>query len=660
MRIHHLPRYVALAALLLCQCAMAAEPPPSAESFFKDPKIADVAISPKGGYVSVLTRAADGGYLVAVIDTADPSKVTIAASSKTGKIEDIHWINENRLGFTLKQYSLEFVGNWDEFAADRDGKNQTHLISGDWRHQQTELGTHMKSRVLQADFAYFGPTDDGSDDIIVEHYAFDPVKHGVETTHLYRLNSRTGQLNGPLTLRQPPKVRRWLLGADGVPRVATTHDKGRCAVHYLAPGSEQWQEISNEPCYEQPFAPVMLDSAGALWVTAGHHGFSALTTFDVKTKQLAKEPLVSVEGFDFAGNLESIGPGRRVAGVHFLADAPGSAWFAPEMQAIHKKVNALLPHAANKLSCSRLCQDAPALLVTSQSDRQPPQYFIYQTASGKLVELGSARPAIKAAQMGYRDFERYAARDGRTIPVYITTPPGKASGPRPTVVLVHGGPNTRGASWQWDAEAQFLASRGYLVLQPEFRGSTGYGVEHFMAGWKQWGGTMQDDLADAVAWAVKKGWADPKRVAIMGGSYGGYAAMMGLIKHPDVFRCGVSFAGVSDIGLRFSVAESDATDDVLDHDLKTLVGDPVTDAAWFAANSPLANAARLKQPILIGHGGLDRRVPIVHATKLRNAVEQHNKQVEWVAYGDEWHGLYHEENRIDFYKRVEAFLGKYL
>ena len=171
---------------------------------------------------------------------------------------------------------------------------------------------------------------------------------------------------------------------------------------------------------------------------------------------------------------------------------------------------------------------------------------------------------------------------------------------------------------------------------------------------------MQDDLADAANWAIKKGWTDPKRIAIMGGSYGGYATLMGLIKNPELFRCGVAMAAETDLIARFNSPESDASDAILDFDLKTLVGDPDTDKVMFKQNSPLEHADKITQPLLIEHGGLDRRIPISHASDLVSAVRKHNDHVEWIVYNDEGHGLAHEENRIDLWKHIETFLDKNL
>lgn len=208
----------------------------------------------------------------------------------------------------------------------------------------------------------------------------------------------------------------------------------------------------------------------------------------------------------------------------------------------------------------------------------------------------------------------------------------------------------------------FLASRGYVVIQPEFRGSTGFGPAHFEAGWKQWGGAMQDDLADAAKWAVKQGWADARRVGIMGGSYGGYATLMGLIKDPQIFRAGVEWAGVTDIGMMFTSTESDASEENLGYSMRTLIGDPddKADAAMFRRNSPQLRAAELKQPLLMAHGAGDRRVPLAHARSFRDAIKSHNANVTSIIYDDEGHGWRKEKTRIAFWQQVEAFLDKNL
>ena len=375
---------------------------------------------------------------------------------------------------------------------------------------------------------------------------------------------------------------------------------------------------------------------------------------------MASEPFLSVDGFDFIGGPETDLVTKQVLGIHYDSDAKSTVWLEPHFKEIQKKVDEILKQTTNTVHCGSDCLNSPAVVVTATSDRQPRQFYIYNLATAAMVRIGSAYPDIKPAQMGMRDFYHYQARDGRSIPVYVTLPPGKVTTPLPTVVLVHGGPNVRGSSWEWEPEAQFLASRGYVVIQPEFRGSTGFGFDHFQAGWKQWGLTMQDDLADAAKWAAQKGWTDSKRTAIMGASYGGYATLMGLIKNPEIFRCGVEWAGVTDINMMFDLTGSDMSQENLNYGMKTVIGDQTADALLFKENSPLNHADKLTQPLLIAHGLQDRRVLLAQATAFRDAVKKTNNNVEWILYPDEGHGWYHEQDNIDFWKHVEVFLDKNL
>lgn len=290
-------------------------------------------------------------------------------------------------------------------------------------------------------------------------------------------------------------------------------------------------------------------------------------------------------------------------------------------------------------------QGALRLAVTRQRDR---------------VAVHWRDPQGQWRQLGITDLVRYKAADGLEIPAYLTLPPGHAKKNLPPVVLVHGGPWVRGNTWAWHPEVQFLASRGDAVLQPEFRGSTGFGRAHFEAGWKQWGQAMQTDLADGARWAIAPGIADPKRVSIAGASYGGYATLMGLAREPALFRCGVSWVGVTDLPILFSVSWSDTTTEVKQYGMPRLLGDPVAHAAMLKAQSPLTQAARIRPPLLMAYGAWDMRVPLIHGEAFRDAVKPHNPQLEWVVYPEEGHGWDKPETRIDFWGRVERFLGRHL
>ncbi len=645
------------AALLLSTHAALAAPPP-AEAFFGEPEISKAVLSPKGNYAAYLYTDAKRRQMVQVRDTRNLEKATVAAvsASENAPIYAIHWVNEDRLTFTVRDLRVEFEGNLDEFAVNRDGSNVTHLISGNWNRRQQTVGSHMKDRVLTAAYAYYGPTHDGSDDIVVEKYLWNNTDAQPESSRLYRLNTKTRILSDLLPGAQPTRVRQWLLDAEDTPRIAYSSDKGRCILSYREKAGKDWTEIANAECFKDSFIAEFFDSRNTLYVTANFKDHKALYTFDIAKRQRSAEPLLVLDGFDFNGSPQIDYAARKLLGLDFQSDANSTVWFDAAMKTFQQKVDALVPGRSNRIRCGTDCRDPVALLVESSSDRQPTEFLVYTPAANAIVSLGGTHPAIAPADMGQRDFHRIAARDGLKIPLYVTMPPGKTKGPLPVVMLVHGGPWVRGGSWEWNGEAQFLASRGYLVLQPEFRGSVGFGAAHFKAGWQQWGRAMQDDLADTAQWAIRQGLADPQRIAIMGNSYGGYATLMGLVRNPELFRCGVDLFGVTDLDLMFTSSRGDVSEDALRYDMRTLVGDPDKDADMFRQNSPAALAARLTQPLLLAHGAEDRRVPIEHAKRLRSALSGHNKKVEWVVYADEGHGLLHENNRIDFYKRVDAFL----
>jgi dipeptidyl aminopeptidase/acylaminoacyl peptidase len=261
--------------------------------------------------------------------------------------------------------------------------------------------------------------------------------------------------------------------------------------------------------------------------------------------------------------------------------------------------------------------------------------------------------------MGRVQFERIKVRDGKEMPVWITVPPGDVKA-RPAVVLVHGGPWSRGRDWVWEPESQFLASRGYVVVEPEFRGSTGYGDDWYRAGWKQWGQAMQDDVSDALMHAVAKGWVDPARVCIAGASYGGYATLMGLAKDPDQYRCGVAWVGVSDPMMMYTLHWSDFSDFSKSQSMPVMIGDPVADLDMLKRVSPLEQAARIKAPLMLAYGGKDRRVPIEHGERLRDRLRALGRDPVWVVYDDEGHGWARPGNQVDFWRRVEDFLAKNL
>jgi dipeptidyl aminopeptidase/acylaminoacyl peptidase len=316
-------------------------------------------------------------------------------------------------------------------------------------------------------------------------------------------------------------------------------------------------------------------------------------------------------------------------------------------------VDQVLPNTFNQVSG----QPNGMVLVHAWSDREPSRWYLLDVPGERLKLLAVGRPGLDPAKARPMEALRYAARDGLSIPAYLTRP-DSGPGPQPLVVVVHGGPATRD-HWGWEDEVQLLAAQGYVVFQPQFRGSTGFGLRFERAGWRQWGQSMQDDITDGVQHLVDQGIADPARICIYGASYGGYAAVWGLAKTPDLYRCGVSFAGVADIGHMMS-DQSDANANRHAREWRRLmVGSVDADAAQFDAVSPLKHAARIRAPLFIAHGLHDERVPISHAEKLRQALDRAGKPYEWLELST-GHGLHDSWSERQFLEKLLAFLSKHL
>jgi dipeptidyl aminopeptidase/acylaminoacyl peptidase len=474
-----------------------------------------------------------------------------------------------------------------------------------------------------------------------------------DVVDLLRLDTLSGR-NEPV--HGPGRTRAWWLDAKGKPALATTVNGNVEVLHYLDPKNGQWRKLASSNvllAHRSAIIPVGFSPQGELYVISSpERDKTALFAYDLAAGKIAAKPTVDLQEYDFDGAI--VTSATQLLGVRYSVDAQQTAWFDPAMKKAQEAVDKLLPGCVNVLSVGKR-SETPFVLVESSSDRQPPVFLLFDRDSGKLTRIGATYPAIPAPRMAQQALVQIKARDGLTIPTWVTLPNVGDPKKLPMVVLVHGGPFVRGTTWGWDTESQFLASRGYVVLQPEFRGSTGYGGAHFRAGWKQWGLAMQDDIADAARWAIGEGIADPKRICIAGASYGGYATLMGLIRDPDLYKCGIDWVGVTDIELLYTghwSGDSDLSEAYKRYGMPTLVGDPVKDAAQFA------QAARVTQPLLLAYGGADERVPIYHGKKFYDAVKQTNKNVEWVAYEDEGHGWSLAETRIDFWGRVERFLQK--
>lgn len=639
------------------QAVVAADAPPSVTAFFKRPQLREPRLSPSGRYLAIQAAARNDRMALAVLDLQTMAAPKFIAGFSDADIAEHHWVSEDRLVYSVSDSPdgstrVMAEGLW---AVERDGSQPRQLIHS----QKSFIGTatNIADRRLDINWTLHTVPPDDSDEVLVmrQPWRDDTAGTGAQ---LSRLNTRTGHLRN-LNLGLPSHVVRWVLDWRGEPYAVEAFSEGRSRFH-RRDDEGRWQPWFEDDGHarRRPL-PRWIAPGGQVYGVHGHRGHAALFRLDPQTGDPEPEPLLTTAGYDFDGRLLFDAEAGRLLGIRYETDAVGTAWLDPAMKAMQADIDAKLPGSVNVIGCRR-CLKAMHIIVTALSDQRPPEYHLYKPADRSLQKLAGAPAELRVSAMGQRDYHRVRARDGLELPVLVTQPVGGVKGRRaPTVVLVHGGPYVRGTHWAWERNAQFLASRGYLVLEPEFRGSTGYGGRLYRAGWKQWGLAMQDDLADTLAWAVKQGWADPDRACIAGASYGGYAALMGAITQGELFKCAISWVGVTDIGLMSSIHWSDLSDEWKQHGMKRLVADPATDAEQMQRTSPLRRAGEIRMPLLLAYGAEDQRVPLRHGTEFKAALRA-DQPLEWVVYPDEGHGWFNLKTNEDFWGRVERFLARHL
>jgi dipeptidyl aminopeptidase/acylaminoacyl peptidase len=631
-----------------CAGAQAADDKPSIESFFKLAQYASMRLSPDGKHIAALAPVAGRQNLI-VIDLANHSAKALTGLSNRDVV-NVGWVNNNRLLFwtgTLGERVFDARGGaiW---AIDRDG-GQIRVISEGDESERNTAGIRFVGRPLSVVRLLPGDTDD----IIAQEHVF--AESGADPGALFRVDSRTGRKT-VISVGKPEsaKSERWVVDRDGVPRALVVEARNSTRIYYRDGADAPWRKLDEfDQLAADQWAPVAMASDGKRLIVSSHRGGrdkAALMLYDPASQSfgetLAAHPQVDLS--QLAGDKDG------VRGVRFEADREGHAWFDADIAAVQTTVDKAFPDNVNNLSWSL---DKQRFLVYSYSDISPGVFYLFDRKSNKMEWLADRRPWIDPKKMAHMQPVRYAARDGLEIPAYLTLPKDGPAKNLPLVMVIHGGPWVSGDGWYFDPEVQFLASRGYAVLQPNYRGTTRYGWKHYSSSFKQWGLTMQDDITDGVKWAVDQGIADPKRVCIYGGSYGGYATMMGLAKTPDLYKCGINYVGVTDLPLMLGATWSDfAYSDFIKYGAKRLMGDPDTDAAQLKATSPDQLAERITAPVLMAYGGADVRVPIEHGTRMKAALERQGKTPIWIVADGEGHGFRDIKNQVMFYGAMEKFL----
>ena len=462
----------------------------------------------------------------------------------------------------------------------------------------------------------------------------------------YRLNLRNKQLR--LLSRDPGNVFEWFADDDLRVRAASAVDKqGR---HQLLIRSEPglaWKETEN---WVQASRGEVLgfskDGNYLLLMDDGKSDSTSLYWMEIdtgKTTEIFNDP-----DRDIVQVLRSV-DGVPVA---VATERAKKKWHILDQQ-LEKDFGVLRETAGEGFWIGSRSDDDRLWIVSSASTARGPRYWLYDRGKGSADLLFEMFPKLADYVFAPVEPVEITARDGLKLVGYLTAPPWSCEGRRPMVLLPHGGPAARD-SWRFDREVQWLANRGYIVLQVNFRGSEGFGKAFLQAGFREWGGKMQDDLADAVHWAVTNANADPERVGILGASYGGYAALTGVALNPDIYAAAVDVFGPSDL---IAFVKRYSKLGKLGH---RLVGDPKADRDMLIAQSPYYHAERIKSPLLIFHGKNDPRVYLGQSHKMARAVRDSGSWIMYVMYPDEGHRFARLPNRLDYAARTEIFLAKHL
>lgn len=444
-------------------------------------------------------------------------------------------------------------------------------------------------------------------------------------------------------------VFNWIADADGTVRAGFGSEFGgrRTRLLYRPDGSSGFREVGNDVDNpELPFPVVFLAAEGKAAGYSDKDGADALYQIDLAT--MTHEKLIyGAPGYDIDSIRLDV-TGRRILGVSYTDQRQRMQWFDPSFRALQTALGGAIKGDVALTSINRM-QDRVIAAGTSPSG--PTSYYYFNIPSQQMTFIGSEYPAFGNEPLAPVRTVAYKSRDGLDLQAVLTLPKGKEAKNLPIIVLPHGGPGARDdESFDW--WTQFLADRGYAVLQPNYRGSTGFGNAFHAAGDGEWGLKMQDDVDDALAWAVAEGIADKGRACIVGGSYGGYVAMRAAERNPDLYRCAVSFAGVSDL------------EKLMSYDSK-FVNDLATRDYWnsravdFDAVSPINRPQAVGIPVLVVHGKRDLRVPVAQSRDYAAALKKAGKDVTYIEQPLGDHHFTRQEDRLQFLQAMETFLDRF-
>ncbi len=626
--------------------------------FAKHAQYVAAAISPDGEYLATIA-VVKGRRVLGLVHLADKKGVNL--SPREGdELSTFQWIGPNRLIYTLGKHvggETAPYATGELFTVKGDGTGAGVLYG---YRAGTKPTTATMIKGAEPDYGYgfvVSELRNDPDSALIGAIPFNGPGHSRSFdgafSEAYRINVNTGSKQ--LVATSPLRDADFLADHAGRIRFAFGRDTDRnYKVFYRNADGGDWQALYDEGKGGDVLIPVMFDRTNnSVYMNcAGANGVGGICRWDVKTQKA--EPLWSAKTSSAASLIKTF-DGQDAFALRTYIGRPAVVLLDKTAQEATVLVSLMKQFPGEDISITSASLDGKKVVFLASSDADPGTYYLYDLEQKKISALLSRADWIKPAQMSMMEPISLKARDGLELHGFLTRPPGKEEAKNlPLVVVPHSGPYEVYDAWGYDSEVQLLASRGYAVLQVNFRGSGGYGDAFQKAGYREWGAKMQDDVTDATRWAVKEGVADAKRICIYGGSYGGYAALWGAVKEPDLYKCAIGYAGIYD--LRGWVKSSDVNGSQSGRSyLRMVLGDDET-VLW--DRSPMAHLDSLKAKVMLVAGGADERVPATQAENLHNELNKRKVEHEWLYQRTEAHGFYDEEHTAELYTKLLSFLDK--
>lgn len=622
---------VALCAIACMGQAAGQAKPPSVEDLLRREQNTLVKISPGGEYLAVGTRVEDGSIVAAILDRGTRALVQGLAPEKNGAIEDVEWVSPRRL-FAIssergKSVQESFLNPWI-VAMDVDGKNR------------------------DAFFANVFDTLLDDDAHVLTVRCGRSTNRGC-SNHVQMITTE-GRDVGKRLAEAPLPDAGFMADNAGTVRFATGWNDDDEQQLWLHDG-KTWTLLNDETSSGVEVVPLGVSRDGTQGFLRSERktGGDAIERIDFAT---GKREVVLADDRQDPVRIVWSADGAEPIGATYGLQVPRARFWNPEHPdaRLTRTLERAFPDDAVALTSGS--RDGRHAVVTVWGDRDPGSYYLFDRTTRKTELILRRRPWLDPPSLAPMRAVSLQARDGTPLHGYLTMPLAAGATRPPLVVMPHGGPFGMADRWGFDEEVQLLAAYGYAVLQVNFRGSGGFGRSFVEAGFRQWGRRMQDDLTDATRWAQQQAGVDAARTCIWGSSYGGYAALMGAIREPALYRCVVATSAVTDLGLMWRWGDIRRTRSGKKYLARAIGEDPVERAA----NSPARHVAPLQAPLLLVHGRRDARVSYEHARALKQAMDAAGKPYEEFTPRDETHGMYGDANRDAYYRRVLAFLGKHL